>query len=179
METITRHKKRLIQIGIVTLNLTLFFSVFSEPVQALHLNWATYQNARFGYDLEYPESLFGTPQESDNGDGWSSSSPDGAYRLRVFGGHNIMNDTAQSLLQEFLTYAKENGGTVEDIQSRGDEWFAVTFRSGESDRAVMCVVVNEDVTAQFELIYPDSEAKRLAPAIQRMTGNLTLARPPL
>jgi len=63
--------------------------------------WASYANPRFGTRLAYPADLFGRGVESDNGDGVTMRSPDGAT-LAVFGANNVDDDTPSQYVRSLI-----------------------------------------------------------------------------
>jgi hypothetical protein len=71
----------------------LFYALLAlaGPVGDAH-RWESYVNPRYGARLAYPADLFGRGVESDNGDGATMRSADGAT-LAVFGANNVAEDT--------------------------------------------------------------------------------------
>ena len=55
--------------------------------------YLTYNNARFGYSIDYPKGVVKAQPESANGDGRVFRSADGQIELRVWGGYNALGNT--------------------------------------------------------------------------------------
>jgi len=60
--------------------------------------WGSYANPRYGTRLAYPADLFGHAVGSDNGDGVTMRSADGAT-LAVFGANNVNDDSPARYVQ--------------------------------------------------------------------------------
>lgn len=63
--------------------------------------WESYVNPRYGTRLAYPADLFGRGVESDNGDGITMRSGDGAT-LAVFGANNFNQDTPARYVRSLI-----------------------------------------------------------------------------
>jgi hypothetical protein len=63
--------------------------------------WESYVNPRYGTRLAYPADLFGRGVESDNGDGVTMRSADGAT-LAVFGANNVNDETPAQYVQSLV-----------------------------------------------------------------------------
>ncbi|BEP15942.1 hypothetical protein acdb102_42530 [Acidothermaceae bacterium B102] len=71
----------------------------------------TYTNARFGFSTQVP-AAFIPGQPPENGDGLSFNSTDGRATLTVFGGNNVLNDTATTLRTKLAADLVAKGGSV-------------------------------------------------------------------
>lgn len=71
-----------------------------------------YVNSRYGFSFEYPD-IFDYSRESDNGDGITLKKPDEKISLIVWGGVNIFNYDAKSLLKE-----KEERGGAKTVRAK-------------------------------------------------------------
>lgn len=77
---------------------TSFNSTSSNTAVSDSVGWQTYENTRFEYTLEYPDTLTAQPS-SQNDDGRMFT--DGSDTLlRVFGRHNTNNQTLRNLVNE-------------------------------------------------------------------------------
>lgn len=64
--------------------------------------WPSYQNARYGFSLKYPQTF--TKQESQNGDGITLTSSSPAITIRAYASNNALNQT----LDESLNFSRDN-----------------------------------------------------------------------
>lgn len=86
----------------------VIFALFASPVLAQ--DWNHYENGRLGYGVDIPPGFVGNG-ESDNGDGQSFYSEDGAGGLLVWGG-NLMEDF-EGEVASAMDYAQaENGWNI-------------------------------------------------------------------
>jgi hypothetical protein len=65
--------------------------------------WTTYENARFGYSIQYPSDLLLPRDEADNGDGRIFSN--NASEMRVFASNMLLHETLNG---EFNALLKEH-----------------------------------------------------------------------
>lgn len=84
--------------------------------------YRTYTNARFNYSISYPANLLIPQGESENGDGQAFRSRDGRAEMRVWGQHNVNNE---SLRASFAQTVNEWGDGVSYKVIKSD-WFVVT-----------------------------------------------------
>ena len=64
--------------------------------------WSSYQNARYGFSLKYPQTF--VQEESQNGDGVTLTSSSPAITVRAYGSNNAMGQT----LDESLNFSRDN-----------------------------------------------------------------------
>src|SRR5258708_17400974 len=81
----------------------------------------TYSNARFKYSISYPANLLIPQGESDNGDGQVFRASDGSAEMRVYGRHNVNNETLRALLSQ-VSREWGDGVTYKVIVQ---DWFVV------------------------------------------------------
>lgn len=79
--------------------------------------WKTYRNARYGYALPYPATLY-PKGESDNGDGQVFASRDTRVKPTVFASYNALDETLDS------RYDRDKRGALADDPNR-----MVTYRA--------------------------------------------------
>lgn len=114
--------------------------VFLSASQAAAAD-VTYVNPRFGTEITFPGEVFPLPQPaSENGDGMSWASPDGAW-LGVWGQYNALDHDEKDLL-DFLapeygevTYSKAGKGFV--ILSGFDEGKIFYLRTNFGSEGVL------------------------------------------
>lgn len=93
-------------------------------------DWQTYTNARFGTTVDYPADRFRPLPPPQNGDGQAFESTDGSATFRVWGSHNVLDDTPGSRMGSTLG----NGGfeTVRNaaLTGTGDGFTVEALRGG-------------------------------------------------
>lgn len=83
-------------------------TVPSAPAAALTApsdpgTWTTWVNPRFGARIDYPAARFRADPPPENGDGQAFSALDGRSRFVVWGGFNVLDDTAATRMDSVLT----------------------------------------------------------------------------
>ncbi len=132
--------------------------------------WTLYLNARFGTRLLYPADLFGRGVESDNGDGISLRSADGAT-LAIFGQWNSERETPAQFAARVtpapayrqLDYRLVRPSFVILSGFRGNRVYYERYAFGGRDRAIHA----------FVLEYPAARRARYEPIIARMSTSLS------
>jgi len=134
--------------------------------------WATYENPRFGYRIEYPAALFGPPLASQNGDGITLYSPDGRARLLVFGGLNTLDYNPVRLADELASTAEIDRVTYRRVSNH---WLVLSGYLASGD--VFYQRVEFDIglrtVSAFRLDFPVSAREAYEPYIARMGRSLT------
>ena len=116
------------------------------------VTFRTYQNARYNYAIAYPSTL--APQgESDNGDGQAFRSHDGTVELRVWGSHNISNQTLKEAYAEAIAEIGSTGGGYAKYKFLGRDFFVVSGPQG--GRIIyQKTIFRGDVIKTFRIEYP-------------------------
>ncbi len=137
--------------------------------------WTPYDNALYGYHVEYPAALFGPPLVSPEGDGISLVGHDGLADLYIFGFENAYGDDPESLANRLAS--------VEDIAD-------VTYRRVAGEWIVLSgYLTNGDIFYQrfefaddrsggsaFRLSYPESRREPFDGVIGQIGRSLTPPR---
>jgi len=105
---------------VIVLSAGLFVAPVSTGAQ--RTVYQTYANARFGYSISYPPNLLEPQGEAANGDGQVFSARDGSAEMRVFGRHNVNDETLRSMFSR-VTREFGNGVTYKVIRQ---DWFVVS-----------------------------------------------------
>lgn len=145
---------------------------FAAPAQAMGdvaeaQTWATYDNARFGFSIDYPADVF-IPDNQALGDFWRLFvSRDGQARLLVTAGRNFKRLTSQAYRQSLLeqTYRAAN---LEYAPLR-KHWFVLAGSKGEEmfyDRATFAC--DGRLIHRWRLTYPTSAREYYRPIIERI-----------
>jgi len=139
----------------------------ATPVLAAD-NWTHYANPRFDYSAEVPPG-FRLTQESDNGDGATFESRDGA-RLLIFGAFvddgAFAADTRQRIIWDSqkgwqITYEKVTPG-----------WASYSGAKGGDIRYSRAVTLCDGSAAHFQLTYPRTALKAYNNVVDRMVKSL-------
>jgi hypothetical protein len=148
--------------------------VTSAAAQDFDTGWRTYVNARFGVSVEYPDALSVRDPEPENGDGQRFRTPDGAASLKVYGSYNVERQSVGELLQ---AYKAEGVNYV--YSAAGRNWFVLSGKKAGTIGYMRCNLGREDVVGCFHLEYPQADAAKWAPIVERMSRSLRLsaARP--
>ncbi len=136
------------------------------------LNWARWENARFGMAIDYPAALFRPEPAPENGDGQSFTTADGRAAFFVFGQWNAL-DLSLAELRDMDLSTGVFGRVTENRLEPGAFTLAgvnagqVTFR-----RALL--PPPGDVLYVFEIGYPEVEADLFAGLAARMAQSFAL-----
>lgn len=144
------------------------------PARAERHSWTIYQNARFGTRLAYPGDIFGRGRQSDNGDGITMRSADGAT-LAIFGQWNIDDLTPAAYLARLvreprygrIAYRLVRPNLLIVSGTRGPRIYYERYAFEGSGGALHA----------FVLEYPASAQPRYGPIISRMSASLSWVVP--
>ena len=149
----------------IRLGLFLACTVAFWPARAGELQWKKYENARFGFVLQYPASLLGKP-EAMNGGGREFHSADGAFSVAAFA-HFFVPDSGDSFDQRWqeeletpevtITYKKKatNWYVVSGIGKDGTEYYHKLYRKGSN-------------WAAFHITYSHAQNKKYDPWVEQI-----------
>lgn len=129
-------------------------------------DWGRYANPRFGTAMDYPRDRFpGAPMGSENGDGATFISGDGAAELRIWGAHGIDDWRFADFVAAFAELMP-----VTWSQEKKDSW-VVTGTNGAIIRYSRCKR-GGGLLHCFEISYPASEKSAWDAAVTRMSRSL-------
>lgn len=148
-------------------------------ITAIAADWTTYGNARYGFSVDYPANLFTQQQASDNGDGITLKSEDGAIEFRAYAFNNgdelSMRDVRDILLQNMdgrsITYKRIKGSwmVISGYERSGGDTRDIFYQRIQSSRDGTRFSV-------FEIIYPETRRDEVDRLIRRMSLSLTPPR---
>jgi hypothetical protein len=138
-------------------------------------NWQVHTNARYGFSLAYPASLFALEKTSENGAGHVFNAPSQDARLLV---GVIVNEDGYTPASYFKFIASTSyAGRAVTYRKLGPTWFAI---SGEKDGKVFYEKVqfscNSRLISSFAVIYPAANQRVINPVIERMENSFRSAR---
>lgn len=116
--------------------------------------YTRYLNARFSYEVLYADGLLIPQGEADNGDGQRFLSRDRDVELRVWGSHNVFDETLESrYLNDSERDDKENSEFLVTYKRRSGNWFVV---SGVKDDQVFYqkTLLMNNVFLTYYIVYP-------------------------
>ncbi len=132
-------------------------------VSAQTPNYKTYTNARFGYSISYPANLLKPQGEAENGDGQAFRAGDGRAEMRVWGQHNINNDSLRTVYDQ----AVSEWGAGVSYKVMKQDWFVVSaLVNGKIHyRKTM---LRRGVLKTFEIEYDESQKATYDPVTARV-----------
>jgi hypothetical protein len=129
--------------------------------------YATYNNARFAYSIDYPSALLEMQPESANGDGTTFVSKDNSVELRVWGEYNA----AEKTWQEAYDLDLKGLGEKPAYAVLKSEWYVI---SGTKDgkihyqKTLRRKLRDGEVFYTFTLEYPESERTKFDAIVRRI-----------
>jgi hypothetical protein len=143
----------------------------TTPAQAE--TWRTYQNDRYGTTVEFPDR-FRPRQPSENGEGLSFESADGA-RLLVFAGRNVLDQDLRAL-QTAIMDSREIGETYTNRNS-GPNWFILAGTRGTVDFYERRMLSHGGkIINNFVMTYPSRLRRVYEPIVTRMSRSFRAGR---
>lgn len=132
-----------------------------------------YINDRYGYTIKYPD-IFDKKFESDSGDGVTLSSKDGRYKLLIWGGYNILEDTPDTMLAGFVKSSGEDGDKTVSKQAGKNSCYLVSHNEKKKSLSYRMALLGDDMYSVFFITYPKAEEKEFEKVIKEMKASLKL-----
>jgi hypothetical protein len=128
--------------------------------------YSTYNNARFGYSIQYPSDVLEMQSEADNGDGATFVSKDGSAEMRVWGQLNVLNRGLRQEYAEALKRADTNF-TYKSLLKNG---FAVSGTEGDKIyyQKTLYRPDKGGIFYTFTIEYPAAERAKYDGVVQRI-----------
>ncbi|MEQ8189522.1 MAG: hypothetical protein ABRQ39_16250 [Candidatus Eremiobacterota bacterium] len=151
----------------------LFFLVVSIDAYG-KITWNIYSNARFGYDIEYPDIL--VPQEeAQNGDGRRFVSSDEKSVLIVYGAVDVLDTSVERMYTSAIDEYKKGGKKIL-YRVIDKNWFVLSGYDGDKVfyRKTMRQHQLEDdidIDITFILTYPKSQKSTFDKITERISGS--------
>jgi hypothetical protein len=136
--------------------------------------YRTYQNARFGTIVRYPQNLVVPQPESDDGDGRKFVSPDGQIELTTYARHNRSRRSARGELNRAVSDWKRDGARLTYARS-GISWFVLSGFLGE-DIFYEKTLLQNGVFHTLIWQYPKVSKKRLDASVSRSAAAFSASR---
>ncbi|MEO3998893.1 hypothetical protein [Mesorhizobium sp. CAU 1732] len=132
-------------------------------------DWGSYGNARFGYWIDIPPG-FSKVEESENGDGGISVSPDGDTELRIWGSH-ITEGEFLSEVGLRIDQDKAEGWEI-TYERKTRRWASWSGRRSERVMYERAIPLCRDQAAYFQIEYDRSDIERNGPVVERLVKSL-------
>jgi hypothetical protein len=157
--------------------LIVFFVVLILLSVTVHsygkMTWNSYSNARFGYDIEYPDILL-PQQEAQNGDGRQFISSDGKSVLTVYGAFNVLNLSVQDIYSSTIDEYKKDGKKIV-YKVIDKDWFVLSGYHGDKVFYVKTLrnhsMDNNGIDATFIMTYPKSQKSTFDKITERISSS--------
>lgn len=133
---------------------------------------STYQNARFGYAVDYPAALLKEEDEADNGDGLTFSPAKGDADIRIWGAYNINDDTPKALLKKGVDNECVDGKATYQVSKAN--FVAYSCISPKGRVVYEKVLIRGDTLATVRFDYARDEQPTWGALIKPMADSLRL-----
>jgi len=136
--------------------------------------YATYQNTRFGFSVEYPKAVLLPQGEADNGDGQQFESRDKRFRLAVWAGFNVLEKSVAEVCKDGIR--AEKSGTRVTYQVVKSDWYVYSGIAGE-DIVYQKGILRGDTFTTLRLQYPMAEKEKWDADVKRIVASLSATSP--
>lgn len=138
--------------------------------QDFDTGWRTYVNARFGVSVDYPDVFSQRETEPENGDGQAFHTPDNRAKLKVYGSYNVNRQSPGDLLQAYKV-----GGVNYTYATASRSWFVLSGKKAGTIGYMRCNLGPSDVVGCFDIEYPEQDAAKWAPVVERLGRSLKVS----
>jgi hypothetical protein len=145
------------------------FATLAATSQAFAGGWAPYGNARYNYWIDMPPG-FSKIEESANGDGGTSRSPDGRAELAVWGSYPGENDFSRDV--KWRVDQERSDGWSVDYQRLKSRWAVWSGSKGGRLYYERAIPVCGGAVAYFRLEYDKAQAGSFDPIVARLGKSL-------
>lgn len=158
--------------------LSLFFCILILLSVTVHsygkVTWNIYSNARFGYDIEYPDILL-PQEEAQNGDGRQFVSSDEKSVLTVYGAIDALDTSIDNMYRSTINEYKKDGKKIL-YKVIDKNWFVLSGYDGDKVfyRKTMRqhqVKDDIDIDITFIMTYPKSQKSTFDKITERISGS--------
>ena len=133
-----------------------------ENTDTNQISYKKYNNARFGFSIEYP-SDFVVKGDPANGDGVILSSKDGSGEITASGGNNVLGDTATSYYNDLIS--EHSNASYKKVQNN-----LVIVSWLEGDKIVyQKSIVGAGTIYTFVIKYPNNQKEKYDTIINHLT----------
>jgi len=164
---LTRFARRATYVVLVAL------SGAATPTTA-QVDWLSYQDQKFRYEIDYPQALFSDPEPMLDQGGIALQSSDGSAKMFIFGGVNASGETSAQFASGVAQLSDIHRVTYRRVTR---QWFVLSgFLAGTGDIFYERVEISPDGRrlAGFRLEYPPSQRENFDHLIARMGQSLRI-----
>lgn len=131
--------------------------------------YATYHNERYGYSVDYPNSLI--PQgESDSGDGQKFISNDGQTTLTVYSVYNVLAATTDALCADQAAGFKDNGYKITNTLANDNSYTITGSNNATALHCFSSIINDEEIVITYE--YPTNAQNTFAQIINHTQNSI-------
>lgn len=131
-------------------------------------SWKPYVNVRYAFAICYPPTLLIAQGEADNSDGKAFKAADGA-ELRAFGSNNALDRTLDQELVEQTRYLTGAKGRITYRAAKAN-WVVASGNDGAGNLFYAKTFQRSDQFVTFQLAYPNAQAARYQPVVERLAA---------
>ena len=149
---------------VLSISLAFILLLSSCVWAAEEWDYVTYENARFAYEVEYPDYLTQDGDLPVNGDGIRLAG-EGAT-LTFWGSYNVLSQTPE----DYLSMTTE--GMVDVSTKRGDDYCQYSFTEGDEKTLQYVYFPSDSKILGFRITYPKSEKKAYKKILKQIKKSL-------
>ncbi len=128
-------------------------TAISQNATLEEFNYMSYENARFGFIVQYPDT-FKAGRAPDNGDGLGFSN--GEAEISAYGSFDVLQDN----LQSYYEFSTDDAVNPIALQKRGDNYFIVSFIDANDNIVYQKSKLQAGVISTVKLTYPASQKEK-------------------
>lgn len=145
--------------------------VVASAFQSLAQDWQTYKNSRFGFQFNYPSSVFRPVSEAANDDGLRFQDSDGQAIVLAFGRYNVLEHSPKT----YLDWVKSDSDQIEKVtyERVRHDWIVVSGFVGKDvyyEKTIFSC--SREVLNSVVMIYSASLKPKLDPLVGPITKSL-------
>ncbi|MGB4336313.1 MAG: hypothetical protein WBJ41_15850 [Chromatiaceae bacterium] len=141
------------------------------PLAPAAENFQTYHNPRFDYAIEYPANLLIPQGEADNGDGQVFVSPDQQARFKIYGTHNVLEESIKDLFhKESQDVATGKITKKVTYKRQKNNWFVISGYIGNKIFYQKTLLSNDQFKT-FYMEYPETQRHLYDHILGRMASS--------
>ncbi|WP_428909761.1 hypothetical protein [Niallia sp. Krafla_26] len=131
----------------------------------------TYNNARFGFSVEYPTSFtMGEPPTNDDGRSFTN----GEFTMVAYGSHiNTVEDN--ETIEDYYHRALASSPSPIAYQRLGDNWYIVSYIDGFNIHYEKAMI-NNDVIYTLQMKYPTGQKDKYDKIVTRISNSFKAGR---
>ena len=145
---------------------------FSSPCQSLARDWQTYENSRFGFQFNYPSSVFHPGEGAANNDGQQFYGSDDQAIIIAFGRYNVLELTPKA----YLDSVKSDSNLIERVtyERVARDWVVISGFVGQDvyyEKTIFSC--SGEVLNSLVLVYSADLKPKIDPLVGPITKSLT------